>query len=301
MQSHAASAAPQPSPRKTLRFRHFFVRAMLGPRHSSSDECYASMTNDPDVRIDPKGLYTNMGWWGDGAGDVTSACEALLARVARWARIDEAETLLDVGFGTGGPLVFWGRASGARIWGVNRSQDQTAVATTLVRNDVAGDRIFPTRGDASALAFPAESFDAVLAVEAAFHFATRESFFQEAWRVLRPGGRLVMTDIVPSSEYRGLARLCWWIFDRFVHAPAANRVTAEALRIQLEELGFKVELDVRTQETITGFFRWGSHGFGEPLARIACGVIARLFAARPPVECVFVRATKPRTVPSRGV
>lgn len=135
----------------------------------------------------------------------------------------------------------------------------------------------------------------MLAVEAASHFDTRESFFQEAWRVLRPGGRLVMPDIVPSSEHGWLARLCWWIFDRFVHAPVANRVPAEALRIQLEELGFKVELDVRTQQTITGFFRWGAHGFGEPFARIACAVIARVFAARPPVECVFLRATKPRT------
>ncbi len=71
---------------------------------------------------------------------------------------------------------------------------------------------------------PSESFDVVTALECAFHFDAREKFVSEAFRVLRPGGRVVLADM-----HRNRARQDgFWrqtrqsIVRRCVHIPAEN-------------------------------------------------------------------------------
>jgi ubiquinone/menaquinone biosynthesis C-methylase UbiE len=55
-------------------------------------------------------------------------------------------------------------------------------------------------GDAQALDFPENSFDAVINVEASHCYPNQQAFFASVKRVLKPGGRLLHADFRPRDE-----------------------------------------------------------------------------------------------------
>ncbi len=85
----------------------------------------------------------------------------------------------------------------ATVVGVDLLERHTAIAETLYGNTR---NLSYKTGNAMQLDFPNESFDRMLCLEAAFHFPDRAKFLSEAFRVLRPGGRLVVVDIAWNTD-----------------------------------------------------------------------------------------------------
>ena len=155
------------------------------------------------------GRYVHLGHW-DRPGQVEderdgSAFERAQRRlddeVQALAGIGDGQSVLDVGCGLGGTLSsIEATRRDMRLVGLNVDPRQLAICARLASR--AGSSLSWLEGDACALPVADESFDRVLCVEALFHFGSRRRFFAEAARVLRPGGRLVLTDMVLTAAGR---------------------------------------------------------------------------------------------------
>jgi ubiquinone/menaquinone biosynthesis C-methylase UbiE len=138
--------------------------------------------------------FHNFGYWHPQTRSYQQACHELLDRLLALAP-DGVDHVLDVACGKGETTAYVAGRTGARLLtGIDYSEKALQIAKT--KTEAAAFM----RMDATALQFADEVFDLVLCVEAAFHFNTREGFFAEARRVLRPGGRLVVADVLATRE-----------------------------------------------------------------------------------------------------
>jgi ubiquinone/menaquinone biosynthesis C-methylase UbiE len=122
------------------------------------------------------------------------------------------ERILDLGCGRGAVLLMaaqrltTGRAVGVDLW---RNADQSGnSAEATLRNAVAegvADRVELHTGDMRALSFENDRFDVVVSSLAIHNISgrpDRDKAIEEAARVLRPGGRLMIADIWATRQYQ---------------------------------------------------------------------------------------------------
>ena len=119
--------------------------------------------------------------------------------LAALAGITAGLHVLDVGSGIGGPARHLASERGCRVTGIDLTAEFVRTATALSRRVGLSDRVSFVAGDALDLPFPAASFDLVWTQHAAMNIADRPRLYAEMHRVLRPGGRLALQDVLAGS------------------------------------------------------------------------------------------------------
>jgi MPBQ/MSBQ methyltransferase len=147
------------------------------------------------------GDFHNWGYWEWNTRSRIEACENLVERLLLFIP-EKKGSILDVACGKGATtrhLLEYYKSED--VIGINISEKQ------LRRCKVNAPECKFLLMNAVQLAFADNSFDDLICVESAFHFVTRQRFLEEAYRVLKPGGCLVLSDILRTRWSAAGSRL----------------------------------------------------------------------------------------------
>jgi MPBQ/MSBQ methyltransferase len=103
--------------------------------------------------------------------------------------------LLDIGSGLGGAARFLA-GRGCQVEGVDLTPDYVGVANSLTRRVGLADRATFRLGSATDLPFPAATFDRATLLHVGMNVADKQKMCAEAGRVLKPGGRFGLYDVM---------------------------------------------------------------------------------------------------------
>jgi tocopherol O-methyltransferase len=116
----------------------------------------------------------------------------LIEELLQWGRVQQAENILDVGCGIGGSSLYLAEKFNAAATGITLSPVQAQRAGERAVEFGLQDRTNFQVADALNMPFEDNSFDLVWSLESGEHMPDKQKFLQECYRVLKPGGKLIL-------------------------------------------------------------------------------------------------------------
>lgn len=139
-------------------------------------------------------LSVHYGMWDENTTNFSEALTNTNRVLTKIAGVNEAARILDAGCGVGGSSFFLAREKNAQVTGITLSEKQLDYAKT--KNDELGLNSFVDfkLEDYTKTSFNSQTFDLIWAIESLTSAPDKSKFAKEAFRILKPGGKLIIAD-----------------------------------------------------------------------------------------------------------
>jgi MPBQ/MSBQ methyltransferase len=143
--------------------------------------------------------------------------------------------VLDVGCGIGGPSRYVAATYGCEVVGIDLTEEYCEVAAMLADRVRLGEQVEYRSGNALAMPFDDGAFDAAYTQHVAMNIAEKGRLYSEVWRLLKPGGRFGIYDLL-QGEGGDVVYPVPWARD----TATSFLVRPGELRRLLEDAGFEI-------------------------------------------------------------
>ena len=192
-----------------------------------------------DICTDNMGGFIHVGYWDNpetAEETVEVATERLTREVAEKLSSSPGQHILDVGCGSGKPAAQIATSYDVQITGITVSNHQIDVAQAAYDGLIKAGKVNFQFANAMELPFADATFDGAYAIESLVHMDDRRAALSHIARVLRPGSRLSIADLVLDAECPNPEVIAKW--QELFQVPAV--FSGDELKALLHETGFKV-------------------------------------------------------------
>jgi len=190
-----AQPAERDAAARTPEEQREFERAQVAAHYQNSPEIFSLVLDSA--------LTYSTGIYLDANDDLETAQARKFALVRTLLDLKPGEKALDVGCGWGSNLLYLAAHTGAELHGITLSTAQREELLRRARARGLESRIRVDIAHVEDLTPPAESLDAILFSGSIVHMRNRAEIHQMAARLLKPGGRLLISDCYFPANERG--------------------------------------------------------------------------------------------------
>jgi cyclopropane fatty-acyl-phospholipid synthase-like methyltransferase len=198
------------------------------------------------------------GYWldEDDQSTLEEAMEQMTAQMIRRLSPNPGDRILDVGCGNGTPALRLAQACDVEVVGISVSERQVARANERARSAGLADRVRFEQVDAMDLPFQAESFNGAWAIESMFHMPDKSQVLSGVARVLSPGGRFPIADLVCRNQSAARNGQTYASYTSVYAALTEFSEYASLIQGAGLILLEATDVTVETSRSITGFADW---------------------------------------------